>query len=242
MTAIVEQPLLQVIDVDVSYGKIQALRGVSLTVSRGEIVTLVGSNGAGKTTTLCAISGLRTILRGEVRLEGKNIADIPAHRLVEAGVAHVPEGRRIFARLTVRENLELGAYTTRRRPALAHARIERIFTLFPRLSERAQQIAGTMSGGEQQMLAIGRALMSEPKLILFDEPTMGLAPQLVDQVLETIVRTNRDGTAVLLVEQNAFLALEIAARGYVLESGVITLTGAGKSLIDDERVMQAYLG
>jgi branched-chain amino acid transport system ATP-binding protein len=242
MTATVEQPLLELIDIDVSYGNIQALRGVSLTVLRGEIVTLLGSNGAGKTTTLCAISGLRTILRGEVRLEGKTIANVPPHRLVEAGLAHVPEGRRIFARLTVRENLEVGAYATRRQPTLARARIERIFTLFPRLSERAQQIAGTMSGGEQQMLAIGRALMSEPKLILFDEPTMGLAPQLVDQVLETIVRINRDGTAVLLVEQNAFLALEIAARGYVLESGVITLTGTGKSLIDDERVKQAYLG
>jgi branched-chain amino acid transport system ATP-binding protein len=242
MTATVEQPLLELIDIDVSYGNIQALRGVSLTVSRDEIVTLVGSNGAGKTTTLCAISGLRTILRGEVRLEGKTISNVPPHRLVEAGLAHVPEGRRIFARLTVRENLEVGAYTRRRQPTLARAGIERIFTLFPRLSERAQQIAGTMSGGEQQMLAIGRALMSEPKLILFDEPTMGLAPQLVDQVLETIVRINRDGTAVLLVEQNAFLALEIAARGYVLESGVITLTGTGKSLIDDERVKQAYLG
>ncbi|RVA19670.1 ABC transporter ATP-binding protein, partial [Mesorhizobium sp. M7D.F.Ca.US.004.03.1.1] len=197
---------------------------------------------AGKTTTLCAISGLRTISRGQVLFEGKNIADIPPHRLVEKGLAHVPEGRRIFARLTVRENLDLGAYTTRRQPKVALARIDRIFELFPRLSERAQQIAGTMSGGEQQMLAIGRALMSEPKLILFDEPTMGLAPQLVDQVLETIVQINKDGTTVLLVEQNAFLALEIAARGYVLESGAITLTGPGKSLIDDVRVKQAYLG
>ncbi|WP_250282519.1 MULTISPECIES: ABC transporter ATP-binding protein [unclassified Frankia] len=231
--------LLELADVEVSYGAIPALRGVRLEVAEGEIVTLLGANGAGKTTTLRSISGLLRPRRGEIYLDGRPLSSIPAHTLVGLGVSHVPEGRRVFAGMTVRENLLMGAYHDRR-----HVRegTERVFTLFPRLAERASQLGGTLSGGEQQMLAIGRALMSRPRLMLLDEPSMGLAPRIIQTIFEVIVEINRAGVAVLLVEQNAVQALRIAHRGYVLENGQVALTGSGADLLADDRVRQAYLG
>jgi len=231
--------LLEVDDIEISYGAVTALRGVSLRVAAGEIVTLLGANGAGKTTTLRAISGLLRPKSGEIRLDGRPLSSIPAHTLVRRGVSHVPEGRRVFPSMSVRENLLMGAYHNRR-----HARedMERVFALFPRLAERASQTGGTLSGGEQQMLAIGRALMSRPRMMLLDEPSMGLAPQIVQTIFQVIAEINQAGVAVLLVEQNAAQALRIAHRGYVLETGRIVLSGDAADLLADDRVRQAYLG
>ncbi|MDQ7828707.1 MAG: ABC transporter ATP-binding protein [Armatimonadota bacterium] len=233
--------LLELQDLHVYYGHIHALKGVSLSVDAGEIVALLGSNGAGKTTTLRTISGLLRPRRGRVLLEGKGIDYLPPHEIVYRGVAHAPEGRRIFARLTVRENLEMGAYA-RANGAAIREDMERVFALFPRLRERINQVAGTLSGGEQQMLAIGRALMARPRILLLDEPSMGLAPILVEQIFETIRDINAQGTTILLVEQNAFMALTIAHRGYVLQTGEIVLAGEARALQENEDVRRAYLG
>jgi branched-chain amino acid transport system ATP-binding protein len=232
--------VLEVRDLHVSYGEIPALKGISLSVGAGEIVALLGSNGAGKTTTLRTLSGLLAPRAGDIVLEDRPIAGLPAHVIVRRGIAHVPEGRRIFNRLTVRENLEMGAYT--RSDAGVGADLERVFALFPRLRERRAQVAGTLSGGEQQMLAIARALMGSPRLLLLDEPSMGLAPVLVEQIFETVQDINRQGTTILLVEQNAALALDVAQRAYVLETGSIVLSGAAADLARDQDVRRAYLG
>jgi branched-chain amino acid transport system ATP-binding protein len=225
---------------DVYYGEIHALRGVALEVRAGEIVTLLGNNGAGKSTTLKTISGLLAPRRGGVVFDGRPLNGIAAHEIVARGIAHVPEGRRIFNRLTVRENLTMGAYL--RTDADIAADLDRAFELFPRLKERVSQVAGTLSGGEQQMLAIARALMARPRLLLLDEPSMGLAPVLVEQIFDTIGSINRQGTTMLLVEQNAAMALSIAHRGYVLETGVVVLSGTAGELAQNERVRHAYLG
>jgi branched-chain amino acid transport system ATP-binding protein len=232
--------MLRVEDLDVYYGEIRALKGVALEVGRGEIVALLGNNGAGKTTTLRAVSGLLVPRRGRVALEGSSLVGVPPHDVVLRGIAHVPEGRRIFNRLTVRENLAMGAYL--RRDDGVDADLGRVYSLFPRLEERATQVAGTLSGGEQQMLAIGRALMARPRLLLLDEPSMGLAPVLVEQIFQTIDDINRQGTTILLVEQNASTALSIAHRGYVLETGVVVLSGTAAELADNAEVRRAYLG
>jgi branched-chain amino acid transport system ATP-binding protein len=232
--------VLSVDALDVAYGQIRALKGVALAVGRGEIVALLGNNGAGKTTTLKTISGLLRPTRGTITLEGQPLAGVPPHEIVMRGLAHVPEGRRIFNRLTVRENLVMGAYT--RRDAGIAADLDRVVALFPRLGERVAQVAGTLSGGEQQMLAIARALMLGPRLLLLDEPSMGLAPVLVEQIFDTIVDINRQGTTILLVEQNAAMALSIAHRGYVLETGSIALAGTAAALSDNADVRRAYLG
>ncbi|MBA2596998.1 MAG: ABC transporter ATP-binding protein [Chloroflexia bacterium] len=231
--------MLDVQDISTFYGNIQALKGVSLHVDQGEIVTLIGSNGAGKTTTLQTISGLLKPRTGSVSLSGQVISDKPAHAVAGMGVAHAPEGRRIFNRMTVMENLELGAYC-HGKPEPAD--LERVFTLFPRLEERRTQIAGTMSGGEQQMLAIGRALMARPSVLLLDEPSLGLSPILVDTIFQIIVDINAQGTTVLLVEQNALKALAVANRGYVIQTGHIVLTGSGRDLLGNDMVRKAYLG
>jgi branched-chain amino acid transport system ATP-binding protein len=232
--------VLRVESIDVAYGEIRALKAVGLEVGQGEIVTLLGNNGAGKTTTLKTISGLLHPSRGAITLEDQSLLDVPPHAIVSRGVAHVPEGRRIFNRLTVRENLMMGAYL--RGDSGVTADLERVFGLFPRLSERLTQVAGTLSGGEQQMLAIGRALMAKPRLLLLDEPSMGLAPVLVEQIFDTISNINRQGMTILLVEQNAAMALSIAHRGYVLETGSIALTGTAAELSDNADVRRAYLG
>jgi branched-chain amino acid transport system ATP-binding protein len=233
-------PLLEVSDIHTHYGSIEALKGVSLSVEPGEVVTLIGSNGAGKSTTLRSISGLTPASSGSVRFDGEDITRVPAHEVVGRGVALSPEGRHVFSRMTVRENLELGAYL---RPGGGVAEdFDRVFDLFPRLKEREKQKAGTMSGGEQQMLAIGRALMARPKLLMLDEPSMGIAPILVQRIYETIGEINRTGVAILLVEQNANYALEAANRGYVLETGRIVLDGESARLRDDPEVQRAYLG
>jgi branched-chain amino acid transport system ATP-binding protein len=232
--------VLELEDLRVAYGEILALRGITLHVGEGEIVALLGNNGAGKTTTLKTISGLLRPARGAIRLAGESLAGVPPHAIAARGVAHVPEGRRIFARLPVEDNLGLGAYTRRGR-GLAED-LDRVFTLFPRLRERRDQLAGTLSGGEQQMLAIARGLMLRPRILLLDEPSMGLAPLVVEQIFETIREINRGGTTVLLVEQNAFMALEVAARAYVLEQGAIALEGSAQDLRADEGVRKAYLG
>jgi branched-chain amino acid transport system ATP-binding protein len=229
-------------DLHVAYGNIRALRGVSLAVEPGSICAIVGANGAGKTTTLNAICGLRTLTQGRILLDERDITDVKAHDLVPLGLVQVPEGRRVFARLTVRENLRMGAYRSRASASELSAELERVLELFPRLRERLGQVAGTLSGGEQQMLAMGRALMSQPRLLLMDEPSMGLAPRFVDQVFETIAAINRLGVTVLLVEQNAQMALEIAQTAYVLQSGEVVLSGSGPSLMDSEAVQEAYLG
>jgi branched-chain amino acid transport system ATP-binding protein len=225
---------------DVYYGEIHALRAVALDVRDGEIVTLLGNNGAGKSTTLKTISGLLVPRRGSVVFDGRPLAGVPAHRIVARGIAHVPEGRRIFNRLTVRENLTMGAYL--RTDADVGADLDRAFALFPRLKERITQVAGTLSGGEQQMLAIARALMARPRLLLLDEPSMGLAPVLVEQIFTTIISINRQGTTILLVEQNAAMALSIAHRGYVLETGTVVLSGTAGQLAENAQVRRAYLG
>jgi branched-chain amino acid transport system ATP-binding protein len=232
--------VLRLDGLQVYYGEIHALKGVSLEVRQGEIVTLLGNNGAGKTTTLKTISGLLAPRGGSVELEGKPLVGIPPHEVVGLGIGHVPEGRRIFNRLTVRENLLMGAFL--RSDGGITGDLQRVFTLFPRLHERITQVAGTLSGGEQQMLAIGRALMARPRLLLLDEPSMGLAPVLVEQIFETIGEVNRQGTTILLVEQNAAMALSIAHRGYVLETGAIVLTGTAAALGENPEVRRAYLG
>jgi branched-chain amino acid transport system ATP-binding protein len=233
-------PLLEVSDIHTRYGSIEALKGVSLEVDEREVVTLIGSNGAGKSTTLRSISGLTPASSGKVTFDEEDITHVPAHEVVGRGVALAPEGRHCFPRMTARENLELGAY--RRRSGEVAEDLERVYTLFPRLKERERQRAGTMSGGEQQMLAIGRALMARPKLLMLDEPSMGLAPNLVDRIYETIVEINRSGVAILLVEQNANYALDVARRGYVLETGQVALRGDSPQLRDDPEVQKAYLG
>jgi branched-chain amino acid transport system ATP-binding protein len=235
------QPLLELKDVHSYYGNIHALKGISLTVDKGEIVTLIGSNGAGKSTTLRTISGILQPRQGQVLLDGQRIDRIPAHKVVERGVLQSPEGRRIFPRLTVRENLEMGAFTRSDKIDIA-ADMERVFGLFPRLRERTSQKGGTLSGGEQQMLAIGRALMGRPQVLLLDEPSMGLAPVLVEQIFNIIKDINAQGTTILLVEQNALMALGIANRGYVLQTGQIVLTDSAKGLSENEMVQKAYLG
>ena len=231
--------MLDVHDISTFYGNIQALKGVTLHVDQGEIVTLIGSNGAGKTTTLHTISGLLRPRTGSIDLNGQVISDKPAHKVAGMGVAHAPEGRRIFNRMTVMENLELGAYSHGKPDP---ADLERVFVLFPRLAERKSQVAGTMSGGEQQMLAIGRALMARPSVLLLDEPSLGLSPILVDTIFQIIIDINAQGTTVLLVEQNALKALAIANRGYVIQTGRIVLTGSGRELLGNDMVRKAYLG
>jgi branched-chain amino acid transport system ATP-binding protein len=233
-------PLLEVSGIHTFYGAIEALKGVTLTVDEGEVVTLIGSNGAGKSTTLRSISGLTPAATGTISFAGEDITRVSAHEVVTRGIALSPEGRRCFARMTVRENLDLGAY--RRRGVSITEDMERVFALFPRLREREKQKAGTMSGGEQQMLAIGRALMASPRLLLLDEPSLGIAPVLVDQIYATITEIARSGMAILLVEQNANRALAAATRGYVLETGKIALTGDSASLQRDPEVQKAYLG
>ena len=232
--------ILEVERIDVFYGRIQALRGVSLHVDEGEIVTLIGANGAGKTTTLRAISGLTPASAGTVRLRGQDITRLQAEDIVPKGIGHAPEGRRIFARMSVRENLDLGAYI--RRDGETRGDMERVYTLFPRLKERQGQLAGTLSGGEQQMLCIGRALMSRPKVLLLDEPSLGLAPLMVDTIFQVIREINTEGTTILLIEQNALKALGVAARGYVLETGRIVKEGPSKQLMESPDVQKAYLG
>jgi branched-chain amino acid transport system ATP-binding protein len=234
-------PLLRLIDVVASYGAIQALRGISLEVHHGEIVTMLGGNGAGKSTTLRTISGLMHPRSGHVELDGHDITHVPAHKLVQQGIGQSPEGRRIFSRMTVLENLQMGAYSRRDKSEI-NADFERVFGLFPRLLERKSQAAGTLSGGEQQMLAIGRALMGRPKLLLLDEPSMGLAPVLVEQIFRIILDINGQGTTILLVEQNAQMALQVAKRGYILQTGLIVLADTAPNLANNEDVKKAYLG
>ncbi|MES2917098.1 MAG: ABC transporter ATP-binding protein [Pseudomonadota bacterium] len=233
--------LLSVEDLAVAYGGIQAVKGISLTVEEGELVTLIGANGAGKTTTLNTLGGLLTPVTGTIRYAGQDLATVPAHDRVRHGLALVPEGRGIFARLTVAENLLMGAFHRNDKAAI-RTDLEKSYALFPRLKEREQQLAGTLSGGEQQMLAIGRALMSKPRLLLLDEPSMGLAPIMVDKIFSIIREINAAGVAILLIEQNARLALQAASRAYVMESGAITLSGPAAELAADERVRAAYLG
>jgi branched-chain amino acid transport system ATP-binding protein len=233
--------LLEIEDLHVSYGAIHALRGVSFEVAAGKIVTLIGANGAGKSTTLNTISGLLRPHRGCVRLEGEDLTAVPAHQIVLKGIVQVPEGRRIFGRLSVLENLEMGAFTLADDGEIRDG-LDRAFTLFPRLKERMHQVAGTLSGGEQQMLAIGRALMARPRVLLMDEPSMGLAPILVEQIFDAITDINRQGTTILLVEQNAYMALNIAHQGYVLQTGGIVLQGGASALQANEEVKRAYLG
>ncbi len=231
--------ILKVQDINVYYGAIHAIKGISFEVSEGEIVTLIGANGAGKTTTLQTISGLLRSKTGSIEFLDKNISHTPAHKIVEMGLAQVPEGRRIFLQMTVQENLDMGAFTA---PGGAAEAMERVFAQFPRLKERRRQIAGTLSGGEQQMLAMGRALMSAPKLMMLDEPSMGLAPILVEQIFGIIETLHKSGTTILLVEQNAQMALSVADRAYVLETGNISMSGEAKALLADDNVRKAYLG
>jgi branched-chain amino acid transport system ATP-binding protein len=233
-------PLLEVNDIRARYGSIEALKGVSLTVEEGEVVTLIGSNGAGKSTTLRSISGLTPASSGTITFEGTDITHVPAHDIVSHGIALAPEGRHCFARMTVRENLDLGAH--RRRGPEIEEDLDRVYELFPRLHERQKQKAGTMSGGEQQMLAIGRALMARPRLLMLDEPSMGIAPILVQRIYETIGEINRGGVTILLVEQNANYALDVSKRGYVLETGRVVLANESALLRNDPEVQRAYLG
>ena len=233
--------LLEVDAVHVFYDKIEALKGISIVVEEHQIVTLVGANGAGKSTTLRAISGVLHPRRGEIRFDGRLLGGIGAHHIAAMGLVQVPEGRRVFGRLTVEENLMMGAFTRRDRRVIAEDK-DRMMTLFPVLRERIRQVAGTLSGGEQQMVATARALMARPRALLMDEPSMGLSPMMVEQVFETIRTINRQGVTILLVEQNALMALSVADRGYVLESGRVVLSGEGRELLDDARVREAYLG
>jgi branched-chain amino acid transport system ATP-binding protein len=234
--------MLRLENVDVYYGRVQALHGLSLHVEEGEIVTLIGANGAGKSTTLRAISGLQRARAGTITFDGKDLNTEPSHDIVALGLSHVPEGRRIFTNLSVMENLDMGAYLVRDKKA-SNEMLERVFGLFPRLKERASQSGGTLSGGEQQMLAIGRALMSRPRMLLLDEPSLGIAPILVKEIFEEIRKINQeDGTTILLVEQNANMALHLANRGYVLETGNIVLEDDAKALLDNPQVKEAYLG
>ena len=233
--------MLEIKNLNVLFGVIHALKGISITVNEGEIVTLIGANGAGKTTTLRTISGLKKPTSGEILLEGEDIADVSAQNRVRLGISHVPEGRRVFPGMTVLENLEMGAYLRKDKAETAKD-LEMVYELFPVLSDRQKQLAGTLSGGEQQMLAIGRALMSRPRILLLDEPSMGLAPLLVQEIFNIIKNVNEVGTTVLLVEQNAMMALQIAHRAYVMETGSIVLSGSGAELLRSEQVKKAYLG
>lgn len=233
--------LLEVKDLEVSYGMIQAIKGINFEVEQGEVIALIGANGAGKTTTLHTITGLKKANSGSVLFEGQNLLKTPAHKIVSLGMAHVPEGRRIFPTLSVLQNLKLGAYTRNDKQEIAST-IEMIYKRFPRLEERKNQLAGTLSGGEQQMLAMGRALMSQPKIILMDEPSMGLSPLYVSEIFEIIKEISSGGTTVLLVEQNAKKALSIANRAYVLETGSIVMSGDAKAMMDNEDIKKAYLG
>ncbi len=235
-------PMLEVNDLHVYYGNIHAIKGVSLRVEEGEVVSLIGANGAGKTTTLQTISGLLHPKMGSVLFRGKDITKVEAHKIVQMGMAQCPEGRRVFANLTVRENLQMGAFTVKDTAANIEADMKRVFERFPRLEERQSQLAGTLSGGEQQMLAMGRALMSRPKILLLDEPSMGLAPILVKEIFDIIRSVSHDGMTVLLVEQNAKMALSISHRAYVLETGTIALEGSAQDLMNNERIKKAYLG
>lgn len=233
--------MLKIEDLEVSYGAVQALRGISMEVNDGEIVSLIGANGAGKTTTLHAITGLVPIKSGSVIYDGHDMRKTDPSRIVTMGLAHVPEGRQVFTRMTVAENLAMGAYFRKDKKAIADD-LERVYARFPRLKERAKQLAGTLSGGEQQMLAVGRALMSRPKLLMMDEPSLGLAPLVVRDIFSIIQEINKQGVTILLIEQNANMALKIADVGYVLETGRITLTGSGKELLSNDAVRAAYLG
>ncbi len=233
--------MLEVRNLQVYYGVIQAIKDVSFDVEEGEVIALIGANGAGKTTILHTVTGLISAKAGEVLYEGKDLQKIPAHKIVSLGIAHVPEGRRVFSQLTVYENLLMGAYTRKNQVEIADS-LEKVYNRFPRLKERKNQLAGTLSGGEQQMLAMGRALMSHPKIILMDEPSMGLSPILVEEIFDIIKEISQSGTTVLLVEQNAKKALSIANRAYVLETGRIVLSGDAKQLMDEESVKKAYLG
>ena len=233
--------MLEVTDLKVNYGMIQAIKGITFTVKDGEIVTLIGANGAGKTTTMHAISGLLKPAAGSIKLDGQELTKVPSHKIVGMGLAQVPEGRRVFAQQTVEENLSLGAFVRKDKDGIQKD-LDYVYDLFPRLKERRVQLAGTLSGGEQQMLAMGRALMAQPKILLLDEPSMGLSPLLVSEIFRIIEEINQKGTTVLLVEQNAKRALAIANRAYVLETGNITLEGTGAELASDERVQKAYLG
>ena len=233
--------MLEVKNIQVAYGKIVAVKDISIDVKQGEIVTLIGSNGAGKSTTLRTISGLIKPKSGEILFNGKRIDGVPGHEIVGMGICHSPEGRRIFPRMTVKENLELGAFLRNDKTAV-NADMDRVLELFPRLKERIKQTAGTMSGGEQQMLAVSRALMGDPKLLLLDEPSMGLAPVLVELIFDTIVKIRKQGITILLIEQNSTAALEVADRAYVLESGKVKMSGSAKELSSDDKVTKAYLG
>ena len=234
------EPILKVEDINVYYGSIHAIKGVSFEVNEGEVVTLIGANGAGKSTILKTVAGLLSSHTGSIQFMGKSLGGIPAHKIVPMGLALVPEGRQIFLQMTVEENLQMGAFT---RPADEYdASIADVYQRFPRLKERQNQVAGTLSGGEQQMLAMGRALMSKPSLLMLDEPSMGLAPILVEQIFDIVRELNQHGTTILLVEQNANMALSVAHRGYVLETGKIVATGTGAELLEDEAVKKAYLG
>lgn len=233
--------MLEVHDLNVFFGVIQAIKNISFEVEKGEVVALIGANGAGKTTTLHTITGLLSAKSGSIILDGKDITKTPAHKIVSMGVAHVPEGRRIFSSLTVYDNLKMGAYTRKDKKEIADS-LEMVFSAFPRLKERKNQIGGTLSGGEQQMLAMGRALMSKPRIILMDEPSMGLSPLYVTEIFDIIQRIKDEGTTVLLVEQNANKALSVADRAYVLETGSIIMDGKASDLLNDERVRKAYLG
>jgi branched-chain amino acid transport system ATP-binding protein len=237
----VTTPLLELKALKVAYGGIQAVKGIDLQVAEGELVCLIGANGAGKTTTLKGITGLQPVKSGKILYAGADITGKPAFQLVRRGLSMVPEGRGVFGALTIEENLAMGAYARDDRTAIK-ADIERVFDLFPRLKERRKQTAGTLSGGEQQMLAMGRAMMSRPKLLLLDEPSMGLAPLMVQKVFETVIAISKEGVTILLIEQNAKLALEVSSRGYVMESGEITLQGQAKQLLSDPKVRAAYLG
>lgn len=233
--------MLEVKDIEVFYGVIQAIKGISFEVNEGEVIALIGANGAGKTTTLHTITGLLQPKKGSIMFEGKDITKIPAHKIVSLGMAHVPEGRRVFGELTVYENLKMGAYT-RKDKAEIQETLEMVYKRFPRLEERKNQLAGTLSGGEQQMLAMGRALMSHPKIIVMDEPSMGLSPIFVNEIFQIIQDVSKSGTTVLLVEQNAKKALSIADRAYVLETGKIVLEGNAKELMNNDSIKKAYLG
>jgi branched-chain amino acid transport system ATP-binding protein len=234
-------PILEIRDIHTYYGSIQALKGVSLTVNEGEVVTLLGANGAGKTTTLRSIQGLNRPRQGSIRFQGRDITSTPPHEIVKRGIAQSPEGRRLFPRMTVTENLEMGAFQRTDRAAIKED-MDHVFELFPRLQERRSQKAGTMSGGEQQMCAIGRALMARPKLLLLDEPSLGLAPIFVERIFEIVQRINQEGTSILLVEQNALMALDNANRGYVLETGNVVLADSAAALKTNEQVRKTYLG
>ena len=233
--------MLEIKDIEVYYGMIQAIKGISFEVNEGEVIALIGANGAGKTTTLHTITGLLSPKKGSVIFEGKDITKVPAHKIVSLGIAHVPEGRRVFAELTVYENLKMGAYTRKDKDEIEKT-LEMVYKRFPRLEERKNQLAGTLSGGEQQMLAMGRALMSHPKIIVMDEPSMGLSPILVNEIFDIIQEVSKGGTTVLLVEQNAKKALSIADRAYVLETGRIVLEGDAKVVRNDDSIKKAYLG